>query len=292
MDLAPFTGTDARCKPNIAAVLRENTTYSMTIYRKGTVDHEIFHHAVVLTDDTAEALYADYTPLDQPYRRGDRPFLERVVAEVTGGLESDFDKAVALMDWVRDLPRTYPNPDGDVFHGGSEEEVIRKGSNMCNEMARVLIVLAQIAGIPSRYIGHMVPFDFDRPETGSGHGVTEMYIDGAWSYFDVRGRYFLTDAGRPASTWELINDPDLIDRQDEDVYSHISRYTKREYSRMWFSPGTCHIVANYLAADHAKYDYGWTWRSKGLWMRAREAARAIRTTDHRDILPQPMVHVR
>ena len=38
MDLAPYTGQHARCQdPQHAAVLLENTTYSMSVYPRGTV---------------------------------------------------------------------------------------------------------------------------------------------------------------------------------------------------------------------------------------------------------------
>ncbi len=292
MDLTPYTGQHARCQdPQHAAVLLENTTYSMSVYPQGTVDHVLFHQAVVLTNETAEALYRDFTPLDQPFTRGTRVFLERIVDVVTAGLKTDRQKAIALCDWVRDIPRTYPNPDGEPFHGGAEEEVVRKGSNMCNEMARVLGILAQIAHISSRYVGHMTPFDFDDPNSVSGHGVNELHVEGAWAYFDIRGKFFQKSDGRLASAWDLIRDPSIIDKQPQDVLSYMGRSTSLDVTREYFSPQTVHIVVNYLAADHARYDYSWQYPSNGLYQRARENARRLRTTKHKNILPQPTVGV-
>ena len=292
MDLAPYTGQHARCQdPQHAAVLLENTTYSMSVYPRGTVDHVFFHQAVVLTEETAEALYRDFTPLDQPCTQGTRVFLEKIVDVVTAGLKTDRQKAIALCDWVRDIPRTYPNLHGEPFHGGAEEEVIRKGSNMCNEMARVLAILAQIAQIPSRYIGHMTAFDFDDPNSGSGHGVNELYIEGAWTYFDIRGKFFQKSDGQFASAWDLIRNPSIIDKQPPDVLSHMGRSASLDVTREYFSPPTVHIVVNYLAADHAKYDYSWQYPSNALYQRGRDNARRLRTTKHKDILPQPTVRV-
>src|SRR5690606_3986278 len=125
----------------------------------GTVDWAIFDDAVVLQASTVDYLYSDFTPFEQPYVRGSRAYLERIVDAVTAGITGERDKALALLDWCRDIPFTYTRgawlaggqSAGDVFHGGAEEEVIRKGSGMCNEQARVLGILAQIAGLPSRY---------------------------------------------------------------------------------------------------------------------------------------------
>ena len=162
---------------------------------------------------------------------------------------------------------------------------------MCNEMARVLAILAQIAGIPSRYIGHMTAFDFDDPASSSGHGVNELHVEGAWAYFDVRGKFFQKSDGRLASAWDLIGDPSIIDKQSKDVLSHMCRSTSLDVTREYFSPETVHIVVNYLAAEHARYDYSWQYPSNALYQRARDIARRLRTTKHKNILPQPTVKV-
>jgi len=288
MDLAPHTGMGAdHGDPKISAVALENATYSRAIYRAGSVDHAFFDQGVALQPATAECLYSDFTPLEQPFTPGSRPFLEKLAAAVTDGLGTDRDKAVALMEWTWRMRANYSHPAGEPFHGGSEEEVVRKGSDMCNEMARVLIVMAQIAGLPSRYVGHMTPLDFDNPATGSGHGVCEIRVDGAWAYFDVRGRCFEKADGSLASAWDVVTDPDLLDRQSDAIKAHMDPRGSLERAKHLYAPGAAHIIVNYLAADHAKYDYSWSYPSKSLWLEAREGARRLRTTTHKDILPQP-----
>ena len=288
MDLAKHKGVGAdHGDAKVTAVALENATYSQTIYRKGSVDHVSFDQAMALQPATADYLYSQYTPLDQPFVPGTRPFLERLTTKVTDGFTTDRDKAIALVDWIWRIRVNYAHPEYEPFHGGSEEEVVRKGSNMCNEMARVMIVMAQIAGIPSRYIGHMTPLDYDDPATGSGHGVCELHIDGAWAYFDVRGRFFEKADRSLASAWDVINDVGLLDRQSDAVKAHMDPRSSMEGAKSLYAPGTAHIIVNYLAADHAGYDYSWSYPSKSLWLEARERARHLRTTKHKDILPQP-----
>lgn len=290
VDLSKYTGVGAdHGDPKVSAVARENTTYSQSVYRSGSVDHVLFEQAVALQPATVEYLYSAFTPLRQPFTPGTRPFLERLTARITEGLRSEREKALALMDWTWRIRVNYVHPGYEPFHGGAEEEVVRKGSDMCNEMARVMIVMAQIAGIASRYVGHMTPLDYDNPASGSGHGVCEFHVEGGGAYFDVRGRYFEKADGRLASAWDLVCDPGLVDRQSEAVRAHMDKRYNMDAVRKLYAPGTAHIIANYLAADHARYDYSWTYPSESLMLEAREKARRLRTTRHKDILPQPAV---
>lgn len=285
MDLTPYTGTSARLQdPLLAAILKENSAISMAIYPRGTVDHQFFLDAVALTPETAGALYTHFTPLVQPYTPGTRPFLEAVVREVTAVRASQRDKALALLDWCRDIPLRSPAPNGALFHGGTEEEVIRKSSDMCNEKARVLGILAQLAGIPSRYIGHMVPiWDYDDPQQNTGHGVNELYIEGGWAYFDTSGKYYVKPDGSLATTWDLIRNPALVDQQPADVLRHIRTGQDQSNTRRYFSPTTVHIVVNYLEQDHPRYDYAWVWATDEVWKHGRAAGRAIREREHRNL---------
>jgi len=299
IDLAPYTGVTGKCAtPVQQAVLLENSTISRAVYREGSVDHAIFDQAVVCQAETVEAIYSDFTPLDQPYTPGSRVFLEKIVNQVTDGLTSERDKAIALMDFCRDIPlvygyetRSFSEGGGEIFHGGAEEEVIRKGSTMCNEVARVLGILAQIAGMPSRYIGHMLLIDYDNPRSGTGHGVNEIYVDGAWAYFDIRGRFYLKDDGSFASAWDLIRDPQIVTLQSEEVTSHHYKQMSHDHVIRFFADTSITIVANYLAADHAKYDYSFVYPSHVLIKEARERGRKLRITRHKDILPQPKLRV-
>lgn len=294
-DVSRYTGIDAQCPQAAqAAVLLENSTISRNVYRPGTVDHVFFDQGVVLCEETAEYLYSEFTPLEQPYVKGTRVFLEKAVAVATAGCSSDREKAIALMDWCRDIPVAYGRSAGpfgegslEPFHGGAEEEVIRKGSTMCNEQSRVLAIMAQIAALPSRYVGHMTLIDYDNPNSGTGHGVNEIYVEGSWAYFDIRGRYFLKDDGSFASAWDLLKDPDLINRQGPDVLSHRFNRMSHDTFGKFYQPSSVTVVVNYLVADHAKYDYSWVYPSPVRALEAREAGRQLRVTRHRDLLPQP-----
>jgi len=177
----------------------------------------------------------------------------------------DFLKFLWLGRFVRDLPNARAWDLGkEAQDGGTEEELIAKRASVCNEQARLMIILCQVAGLPARYVGHHI----------GGHGVTEIYIDGHWSYCDVRGRFFFLnpeddavqrgEPGRLASTWEVWQDTSLIRRQPAWVvreihprYAQGDPYEKTEGS--YFHPKECTGVVNYFVADHDTFDYGRDW---------------------------------
>jgi hypothetical protein len=211
------------------------------------VDSQIY-----LCAETADYIYTDFSPTNANYRRGSRPYLEQVVDGMGIAGLFDFEKFLWLSRFVRDLPGERCWAD-DIFSGGTEENLIRKRVKVCNEQARLLVTLCQVAGLPARYIGHHI----------GGHGVTEVYVDGAWGYHDIRGRFFLKLDGRMASTWEIWQDRSIIRRQPDWVRREVHpRYAQGDpyltTETRYFNPKECIGVVNYLIADHARFDYSWT----------------------------------
>lgn len=210
---------------------------------------------IYLCAETADYIYSDYTPTTVDYRAGSRPVLDMIVAGLAVAGLGDFEKMLWLGRFVRDLPNARGWDLGkESQDGGTEEELIAKRALVCNEQARLMVILCQVAGLPARYIGHHI----------GGHGVTEVYIDGRWSYFDTRGRFFFKPDGRLASTWEVWREPSLIRSQSEWVRREIHpRFATGDAYRMtecnYFHPKECTGVVNYFVADHERFDYGRDW---------------------------------
>jgi len=215
-------------------------------YAGEQVDWQIVTDCYLLVAETAEVLYGPGPWDDLDYQVRSRPMLEAVLTEQIklSPSASDRDKAVAIMRYSRDICVSKPG-DEDIFHGGTEEDVIRKRSGMCNEQARVMIRLAQIAGLPARYVGHI---------TGD-HGCAEIKIDGAWAYFDIRGHTYETPDGRIASIWDLKQDPALIERaKPPDMLPGRTRAMTRTQTH----PRAITVIAPYRCGDYTWRNYGWT----------------------------------
>ena len=229
----------------------------------GGVDVEVIDGQLALTPKTVEHLYSDFTPTRMHYVPGSRPMLETVVREhVTDGM-SDREKALALMRRVRDNQDTgLANP--GLFCGGDEEDLLKRGALMCNEVSRLYVCLCQIAGLPARlHCSHL-----------SGHMMTEVQTDGQWGWIDpMKGMAPINDRDEPASAWDLLQDPALFERQPREMWQdcrppHITLGTEqrdprniaREMARgrdCYFHPREAMALGNYFVWDHAKYTYPW-----------------------------------
>lgn len=219
------------------------------------VEFQLRREQVILCPQTVDFLYSKFTPLKVRYRPGSRPVLEKVVREAAAGCTSDREKALALMRFCRDLYKRGnwdKRPFSEYVYGGTEEQLIEKGEQLCECLGRLYVALCEIAGIPGRIVMHDI----------GGHITSEVYVDGHWAYIDPRcGMYFLKPDGSFASVWELWNNPGLLRAQSEEVKADVSPRWTWEYrvwkcEAMYFDPKEVNGFENYSLADADRYSYG------------------------------------
>ena len=129
-----------------------------------------------------------------------------------------------------------------MLFGGKEEEIIQRGSDWCTDVARVGCVLSQIVGFPSRLV-----YLIDTGQAYSGHVIIETYREELWGAIDTStGVVYRHRDGRPASIWELMNQPELIEAHRR---SHTGAYTS---TRGQFRGAT---IANYFVWESGAYNY-------------------------------------
>lgn len=229
----------------------------------GGVDVEVIDDQLILNQRTVDYIYSEFTPLEIKYVPGSRPMLEAVVREQVREGMSEREKALALMRRVRDnqdhgLAR--PN----LFSGGDEEELLKRGALMCNEVSRLFACLCQIAGLPARLsCAHI-----------SGHMMSEVLTEGKWSWIDsMKGVAAVNDRDEPASVWELVQDPALFERQPKSVWDDCRPpavvfgseqrdplnliFTMARYRDCYFHPREAVAIGNYFVWEHDKYTFPW-----------------------------------
>lgn len=139
------------------------------------------------------------------YKPGSRPYLEKILAEQAGAGTSGMDKLRACVALVAARLPHYIllGYNGAPDRALTEEDLLRSGHGWCNEQARVLAALTQIAGLPSRLV-------FAQSRDGkAAHVVTEVYLDGKWVLVDqTEGLVFTRQDGRPLNVLDFRTDPD------------------------------------------------------------------------------------
>lgn len=215
------------------------------------VEYQLRREAVVLCPQTADFLYGEeFTPREARYVRGSRPQLEKTVNEITEGMDSEREKALAIMRFCRDLHKERKLSWDQSIFGGTEEQLIARGEILCETVSRLAVALWEVAGLPGRIILHV----------GGGHYTAEVQVEGRWAYMDPRfGIYFLNSEGEFASLWEIWHQPGIIHEQSEEVKSEVVEYSTWEerVSRCerFFDPREINMLINYSLADSSGYSY-------------------------------------
>ena len=176
-------------------------------HANGSVDRALAGEMVRLCPETAGYLYREYTPEQSYYRKGMRPVLEEYIEKVTSGSNSSEECVKAITLFTSGLQKKAPDDLDSMQFGGTEEDIIARGYDLCTDIGRVGCVLNQVVGFPCRMVNL---FDTDRAY--SGHAIIEVYRTGAWGAVDTLTNvvYHHPD-GKPASAWDLMRNPDLIE---------------------------------------------------------------------------------
>ena len=172
----------------------------------GSVDRILVEEAIKLCDETAGHLYSDYTPTKVYYSKGMRHLLEKYVTEATSDCSTDEEIIEAITRFTTSLIEKAPSDIDAMLFGGTEEEIIARGSEWCTDIARVGCAVCQVANLPSRIV-HLA----DTEKAYHGHTIIEAFRGGLWGAVDAETNViYRYPNGKPASVWNLMNDHQLI----------------------------------------------------------------------------------
>ena len=234
MDLSPYQGL-SQFGPAYRIMLEQDA------HAPGSVDRVLMERMIRLCPETTAYLYAEYTPTEVSYQEGSRPELESHVGEMGATSRSAEEQIGRIIKFCSGLEKRASDDLDEMLFGGTEEEIIRRGSDWCTDLARVGCVLCQIAGLPARFL--MLA---DADLAYSGHSIIEVLRSGVWGALDPTYAvvYRHTD-GTPASTWELMNQPQLVAAHWSDAVA--ARTKIGEFKSV--------AISNYFVSDWEDYDY-------------------------------------
>ena len=119
----------------------------------------------------------------------DTESVRKKAEEVTRGLETDREKAVALFYFVRDEIKHNPYAPSQYLEEHKASVILERGNGHCQHKSLLLVALSRAVGIPARLgyldiLDHLLSYKF-RSMVGGGnlliqHGYAELYIDGRW----------------------------------------------------------------------------------------------------------------
>ena len=216
------------------------------------VDYQLFSKHILLCDETRDYLYRKPDPVK--YVKGTRPYLEKIVYDVTKDCKTDRERVLSLLAFCRDLYKKHQTGTcGFLFYGGTEEELIKKGETLCECMGRLMVSLCEIIGLPGHVVFHAI----------GGHIVCEIYFEDKWAYFDPRaGLFYLDENDRFLSIDEIVADRSVIRKQKDWVKAYVTDLYTYEYREnrnynVLMNPEEMQCIAEYSLMDADQYNYEW-----------------------------------
>lgn len=206
----------------------------------GSVDRVLMENMILLSTETVAYLYDEYTPIQVRYGSGSRPELECHVAKAAARYNSDEERVDGIVKFCSELGKEVAEDPDAIVVGGTEEEIIRRGSDWCSDVARVGCSLCQVAGFPARLV-----YLTDTRQAYSGHAIIEAHRNGFWGALDaITAVVYRYPNGQPASTWELKSHPQLIEvhRKSSDPYTKVEQFRNA-------------AISNYFIWDREHYNY-------------------------------------
>ncbi len=218
------------------------TVYRNDPHASETVDLRIQENMILLCSDTVHYLYEEYTPTRSLYERASLPDLEAYAEEAIGSWKTEEEQVASIAAFTSGLAVEAEDEElEELRFGGTEVEIIERGSDWCTDLARVGCALCQVVGIPARLVVLA-----DTEAAYSGHMIVEAYSSGAWGAVDIHTDVlFRHPDGTPASAWDLKRDPQLIERHWR---GESTPYTTRGMFR-----GVA--ISNYFVWRWSEYDY-------------------------------------
>jgi len=222
------------------------------IYRDHTVDAVLQDQALLLTEEAWGRM--DAPPALDRFGFETlvelRPFLATVARQAAPATHCH-EKLRQLAAFTSSLEHRFPSPQHsaargyyrsprDFMWGGTEEFVIAKGSDWCNEVARVYCALAQLCSIPARIVYHFSDHD--------GHVIAECFGPEGWVLVDpLAPKIYRDPTGLAIGAVRMAR----AKPAERELYTsgHEGYYVAAEFVRYL-------AVSDYYLIDAADYHYG------------------------------------
>ncbi len=138
--------------------------------------------------------------------------------------------------------------------GGTEQEILARGTDWCTDMARVVVVLLGCIGIPARVL-----YLADPERAYHGHSAVEAFYDGKYGVADPIYGYTFYD-GSPLDAYTLMYEPQHLKHLPEEYRSLFQCIAVSRYDPM--DPSNDYSVS----AVNAYYRTVLTREHHGHWM--------------------------
>jgi len=169
------------------------------LHDKRSVDHALLRNMIFLDEETKSTLYKAPQPVSKDICNH---ALYDIAQKLKG--DKDLESIYRIIEFVNEIVEQFDTPFEKMIFGGTELEIIKRGSDWCSDLSRVGAALLQCLGMPSR-----IAILVNKFKAYHGHQVVEVYVDGTYMICDFL--YGVTGKlDRNYSVYDLLNNPSLV----------------------------------------------------------------------------------
>jgi len=220
--------------------------FAHDLHNPASIDHELMKNMILLDDQSAAILYS------------------RVVRHNYGGHElyqfaQQFKASIEketiqnVLRYTQEIAAAFDTDFDDMLFGGTEKQILDRGTDWCSDMARVGAVLLQCLGIPCRMLYLANP-----GKAYNGHVVNEAFYEGRYGVVDFIYGYQFYDR-TPKSAFEIQRNPEILAAYPESYQGLFSAIAISEYDPC--TPGNNYSISRpndyYLKLIHTDHENMW-----------------------------------
>ena len=138
-------------------------------------------------------------------------------------MKSGLESIKAVVRYTSKLASNFDVPLKDMLFGGTEKEMLTRGTDWCFDLARVAAVILDCIGLTSRFVFVANPY-----KAYNAHVLLEVYYNDSWGVIDPLYGYIFFDTN-PINAKDIIHSAQLKS-MNEDYKNMFNQISIAEYN--------------------------------------------------------------
>lgn len=176
--------------------------YENDLHDKKSIDHDFLREMILLDSKSYSYLYNNVIECHDMKKHELFDFAQKFRST------SDLETIKNVMDYTSNIANSFNVDFEDMLFGGTEKQILDRGTDWCADMARVAFVLLECVDIPCRIV-HLANIE----KAYNGHVVIEAYYNNKYGVVDpINGYVFYKH--QPLDAYELKTNRTLLEKCD------------------------------------------------------------------------------
>lgn len=140
--------------------------------------------------------------------------------------DKELESIKNIINFTSEIAKKYDVPIEEMLFGGTEKQILERGTDWCADMARVAAVLLNCIGISTRIL-HLA----NDKKAYYGHVVIEAFYEDCWGILDPLLGYIFYET-KPLSAGDIFCSKEYLKKFDLDYAGYYSMIAINEYNPM------------------------------------------------------------